>query len=224
MIAKHGEGFSLQDYLKAIAKLEATVGSATVTSLASALTVKKPSVSQMLRRLNSEGLVSWEPRKNIKLTKRGRYVSNNIIRNHRILESFFTEFLKLDLLKAHIEAEKLEHVVSQEVIEKMFVFCGGPKCDPHGQRIPPSGSSDLSHLKSSVSYISLLNLELGAEARVMEFVETNEDNLKAIIDHDIKLADKLKRLSQNEFLINGKKTKLSSASIASVLVQQNAKR
>ena len=209
---------SVQDYLKGIAKLEGAEGAATVTSLAQTMGVTKPSVTQMLRRLSSEALIVWEPRKNIRLTKSGRIYSNNIIRTHRILEVFFSQILQLDLLQAHTEAEKMEHAISREVVEKMFVLCGKPGVDPHGQVIPNLGSFDLAHLRVPENHWALSDLAIGVPGRVTKFIETSSENLREVLKYKIKLQDKILRLGRSKFSLNGKKLSLSPRCMESVIV------
>ena len=131
-----------EDYLKTILHLreEAPVGSAsaaiTTQAIASRLDVAAPSATAMIKKLATLGLVSHTPYHGVELTGEGEKIALEVTRHHRLSESFLTEILGLDWDKAHIEAEKWEHVLSEEVEARMAAMLGHPTHDPHGSPIP----------------------------------------------------------------------------------------
>ena len=131
-----------EDYLKTILHLreEAPVGATseaiTTQAIASRLAVAAPSATAMIKKLATLGLVSHTPYHGVELTSEGEKVALEVTRHHRLSESFLTEILGLDWDKAHIEAEKWEHVLSEEVEARMAAMLGHPTHDPHGSPIP----------------------------------------------------------------------------------------
>ena len=131
-----------EDYLKTILHLreEAPAGSAstaiTTQAIASRLDVAAPSATAMIKKLATLGLVSHTPYHGVELTEEGEKVALEVTRHHRLSESFLTEILGLDWDKAHQEAEKWEHVLSEEVEARMAAMLGHPTHDPHGSPIP----------------------------------------------------------------------------------------
>ncbi len=131
-----------EDYLKTILHLreEAPAGAAseaiTTQAIASRLDVAAPSATAMIKKLATLGLVRHTPYRGVELTDEGEKVALEVTRHHRLSESFLTEILGLEWDKAHIEAEKWEHVLSEEVEARMAAMLGHPTHDPHGSPIP----------------------------------------------------------------------------------------
>ncbi len=126
---------AVQDYLKAIFKLQKDSPVST-TELAKELNVSGASVTGMLKRLASMGLVEYNSYHGAKLTPSGEKVALETIRFHRLLELYLKEQLHYPLDKVHEEACKLEHFISEEFIERINEILGDPKFDPHGHPIP----------------------------------------------------------------------------------------
>ncbi|MCS3901945.1 metal-dependent transcriptional regulator [Methanococcus voltae] len=108
------------------------------TELANILGVKPAAVTGMAKKLSSEGYIIYEPYVGIKLDEKGELIARNILRKHRILEHFLTDYLDIELEKASEEACKLEHAMSDETIEKLYEFIEKPKKCPHGEKIEES--------------------------------------------------------------------------------------
>ncbi len=131
-----------EDYLKTILHLreEAPLGAAneaiTTQAIASRLDVAAPSATAMIKKLATLDLVRHTPYRGVELTEQGEKVALEVTRHHRLSESFLTEILGLDWDKAHIEAEKWEHILSEEVEARMAAMLGNPTHDPHGSPIP----------------------------------------------------------------------------------------
>ena len=127
---------AVEDYAKAIYRLEERAGSASTNDLAALLDVKPGSVSGMLRKLSSLGLVEHEPYRGVRLTEEGRRVALEVIRHHRLLELFLVQDLGMTEDEVHAEAEVLEHALSEELEELIARKLGDPTVDPHGDPIP----------------------------------------------------------------------------------------
>jgi DtxR family transcriptional regulator, Mn-dependent transcriptional regulator len=127
---------SVEDYLKVIYHLSSQGGFAATSDIAAQLDVSAPSVSGMVKRLSETGLIEHVPYRGVQLTGQGRRAALKMIRRHRILEVYLIEQLGYDWDGVHDEAERLEHAVSDKLIERMSGALGHPRYDPHGAPIP----------------------------------------------------------------------------------------
>ncbi|MDA0180729.1 metal-dependent transcriptional regulator [Solirubrobacter phytolaccae] len=127
---------AVQDYAKAIYALEERCGTVTTTALAERLGVTPASASAMVRRLVEQDLVTHEPYKGVRLTECGRRLALEMIRHHRLLETYLAVSLGMPWDRVHAEAEVLEHVISEELEARIAAKLGHPTHDPHGDPIP----------------------------------------------------------------------------------------
>ncbi|HEY4348418.1 MAG TPA: metal-dependent transcriptional regulator [Gaiellaceae bacterium] len=127
---------AIQDYLKGIYKLQVAGGRATVTALARDQGVSAASASAMLKKLAALDLLEHEPYRGARLTAAGEKVALEVIRHHRLLELYLARTLGLHLDDVHAEADRLEHVISEELEERIDQALGFPTHDPHGDPIP----------------------------------------------------------------------------------------
>src|SRR5213592_1097565 len=127
---------SVEDYLKVIYHLSSQGGFAATSDIAALLEVAPPSVSGMVKRLSETGLIEHVPYRGVQLTAQGRRAALRMIRRHRVLEVYLSQQLGYDWDGVHTEAERLEHAVSDELIERMAKALGDPQYDPHGAPIP----------------------------------------------------------------------------------------
>ncbi|HKR55229.1 MAG TPA: metal-dependent transcriptional regulator [Gemmatimonadales bacterium] len=148
---------SVEDYLKVIYHLSSQGGFATTSDIAAMLLVAPPSVSGMIRRLSDSGLIEHVPYRGVQLTNQGRRAALRMIRRHRVLELYLTERLQYDWDGVHDEAERLEHAVSDELIDRMAMALGNPRYDPHGAPIPTAAGE----IEETV-LVPLAEVELGA--------------------------------------------------------------
>ena len=125
-----------EDYLRGLYILEEEKGQIKSIDLAHYLNVSKPSVSEMVRELNKEGLVSYKKYSKLKFTQKGRRIAQKLTSKHRLIEIFLKNMLKINSKNIHQEAHRLEHAFSDESIFKMRKLLGNPKKDPHGKPIP----------------------------------------------------------------------------------------
>lgn len=130
---------SLEGYLEAIYILEHT-GGAIAARVADRLGVRAPSVSGALRRLEAQGLLVAAGERALRLTPQGRRLAEQVMRRHRVIERWLVEDLGFDWSRAHSEAQRMEHSVSAEVIDRLYEVLGRPAACPHGNPIPgPQG-------------------------------------------------------------------------------------
>src|SRR3982074_1305144 len=130
---------SQEDYLKALYQLRADQRPVPTRDLAQRLGISSPSVSEMVTRLTAQGLVEHDRYRGQQLTREGRKVAPGLIRHHRLLEMFLVQVLGYSLDEVHEEAERLEHVISERMEQRIFELLGRPELDPHGHAIPTLG-------------------------------------------------------------------------------------
>ena len=121
-----------------------------------------------------KGWLKYRPRKGVMLTSAGRKVGMNMLRRHRLLETFLVETLGLDWGEIHDEAEELEHAISEKVLEKLDEFLGRPSHDPHGDPIPTKRGT---MPKASIVVCSIVWREIAYELSLFKTKEENFCNL-----------------------------------------------
>jgi DtxR family transcriptional regulator, Mn-dependent transcriptional regulator len=126
---------SIQDYLKEIYKLQ-TGGRAGTSAIAERLGVSPASATAMVKKLAALDLVEHEPYQGVHLTPAGERIALEVIRHHRLLEQYLAETLGLSIDAVHAEADRLEHVLSEELEARIDESLGFPTHDPHGDPIP----------------------------------------------------------------------------------------
>src|SRR5918911_390147 len=135
----HAPSAAEQDYLKQIYHLQEETGRATTQQLATRLGVKPSSVTAMLKHLATDPAgpyVRYTPYRGVELTDKGRAVALEMLRHHRLIELLLAKLLDMPWDRGHTEAERLEHVLSEELEERIAAKLGQPTHDPHGDPIP----------------------------------------------------------------------------------------
>jgi DtxR family Mn-dependent transcriptional regulator len=184
---------SIQDYLKTIYELTENGGSATTNALAQKLKISAPSVTGMIQKMASAkpALVEYQKHQGVALTKDGRRAALEVIRHHRLLEAWLVQTLGYAWDEVHEEAERLEHVISEDFERRIAAAMGHPLRDPHGDLIPttdltmpPEKSTPLSSMRAGQKGIVLrvkssdaellrhlegLGLVPGAEIEIKEY-------------------------------------------------------
>ena len=127
---------SIQDYLKSVYKLQAAHGRVTIGALAKDQSVSPASASAMVKKLAALELLQHEPYRGARLTPAGEHVALEVIRHHRLLELYLAETLGVHVDDVHDEADRLEHVISEELEARIDRALGYPTHDPHGDPIP----------------------------------------------------------------------------------------
>jgi DtxR family transcriptional regulator, Mn-dependent transcriptional regulator len=132
---------AVEDYLKAIYQLSEAGGPVSTSAIAERLGIAPGSVTGMLKRLSEAGLVEHTRYYGARLTDDGAENAVRTIRRHRVLELFLVDVLGYTWDRVHDEAERLEHAVSDDLIDRMAAVLGGPTADPHGAPIPAAGKT-----------------------------------------------------------------------------------
>ena len=130
---------AVEDYLKALYHLSREGEAVSTSALAERLGIAAGSVTGMLKRLAEQGLVEHTPYYGARLTQTGQDNAVRMIRRHRVLELFLVDVLGYTWDRVHDEAERLEHAVSEELIDRMAKVLGEPASYPHGAPIPTAG-------------------------------------------------------------------------------------
>ncbi|MDD2763869.1 MAG: metal-dependent transcriptional regulator [Opitutaceae bacterium] len=165
---------TVEDYLKHILLLsESTLELVSMGDLAGALAVVPGTVTTMVKTLADEGLVEHQPRQGVRLTAEGRRVALNVLRKHRLVETFLVNVLKMDWASVHTEAERLEHAISDAVLDRLDALLGHPATDPHGDPIP----SARGRLNTQV-YATLATCATAAPLRVVRVTDQSGEFLR----------------------------------------------
>ncbi|MCC7493457.1 MAG: metal-dependent transcriptional regulator [Fimbriimonadaceae bacterium] len=127
---------SMEDYLKAVYKLQTATERVPTSAVASALEVSNASATNMLQRLAELHLLTYERYRGVELTAAGRRAALEIIRHHRLIELYLQQALGYRLDEVDAEAERLEHAISQDFAARIEQLLGHPTHDPHGHPIP----------------------------------------------------------------------------------------
>ena len=130
---------STEEYLKTICKLRGGSDPVAVSTLADHLNISPVSTHEMVKKLAEQGLVIYQPYKGVMLTSAGVVAANRVLRRHRLWERFLHDTLGLPWAQVHEEANRLEHMTSSDVAEKLAEFLDNPDSCPHGHPIGESG-------------------------------------------------------------------------------------
>jgi DtxR family transcriptional regulator, Mn-dependent transcriptional regulator len=171
----------LEEYLETIHDL-AEAGTPVIQArIAERLGRTAPSVSEMLDRLQADGYVERSGRR-LELTGKGRTVAEGVVRKHRLAERLLVDVIGLEWHKAHVEAGRWEHVISDEVEARLVELLGNPSTCPHGNPIPGTTASDpaaaVQSCLSDVEVGDVVRLE-----RITEEVEIDSESLEYLYDH-----------------------------------------
>lgn len=165
---------TVENYLKHLLLLaEGSDGLVSMGALAAALAVVPGTVTTMIKALADEGLVEHRPRHGVRLTPEGRRLALNVLRKHRLVETFLVNVLKMDWAKVHAEAEQLEHAISDDVLDRLDALLGHPVADPHGDPIP----SRQGKLDSQV-YATLATCVIEKAMRIVRVTEQSTEFLQ----------------------------------------------
>jgi DtxR family Mn-dependent transcriptional regulator len=174
--SRHPLSESQEDYLKQIFLLGEGRGKVTTQEIASRLGVRPASVTEMVGRLSQLDLVEHAPYRGVRLTAAGRRVALEMLRHHRLLETFLVEVLGYRWDQVHEEAERLEHVISERFEARIAEAMGHPTRDPHGDPIP---SQDL-NLPSGETSVPLRELASGMCATLVRVGAQDSDSLNLL--------------------------------------------
>jgi|688.fasta_scaffold56207_3 DtxR family Mn-dependent transcriptional regulator len=204
---------SEENYLKAIQKLSETdIPKISTNDIANMMNIAPPSVSDMLKKLASKKLISYEKYYGVKLTKSGETIALSLVRKHRLWEVFLTQKLNFAWDEVHDIAEQLEHIKSDDLINRLEKYLGNPKYDPHGDPIPDAKGQiqtrkqiQLNELKKNekavivgvkdtgavfLQFLDSIKLSLGTKVQLKNIVEFDQsiviklgDNRELMLSH-----------------------------------------
>jgi DtxR family transcriptional regulator, Mn-dependent transcriptional regulator len=201
--------YTEENYLKAIYRLsEGGIKAVLTNEIAESMSTKAASVTDMIKKLSSKNLLSYEKYYGAKITKNGKSEALSVIRKHRLWETFLVEKLQFTWDEVHDVAEQLEHIQSPLLIEKLDEFLGYPTADPHGHPIPDKDgkvpSMKLVPLSESVinkkvvvrsvkdgspsflQYLSKIGIYIGAKIAILDKIEF-DSSLEVLIDNKTRI-------------------------------------
>ena len=211
---------SEEDYLKCLYHLQQGKKSVSTNEIANYLSMKPSSVSDMLKKLAEKKCVDYLKYKGSLLTKKGELIALSIIRKHRLWETFLVNKLGFSWSKVHNIAEQLEHVNSEELIDKLDYFLGYPQIDPHGDPIPQKNGT-IAKLNQKL----LSELKHGEEGVITGIKKGTPSLLNFLDQKNIKLGDQVQLISILEFdqsaevIIHKKTINLSEKICSNLLIE-----
>ncbi|MEI6312537.1 MAG: metal-dependent transcriptional regulator [Bacteroidota bacterium] len=217
----HSLSIAEENYLKAIQKLsDAQIHKISTNDIANMMNIAAPSVSDMLKKLAQKKMISYEKYYGVKLTKQGEQIAFSLIRKHRLWEVFLTQKLNFAWDEVHDIAEQLEHIKSDDLINRLEKFLGSPKYDPHGDPIPDAKGQiqvrkqiQLNELKKNekavivgvkdtgavfLQFLDSIQLSLGTKVQMKNVIEFDQSIIIKLSDNRELMLSHL--VSQNIFV------------------------
>ena len=187
--------FAEENYLKAILNISFNTNKKVSTNeISNVLKTSPASVTDMLKKLLEKKMVKYEKYKGVKLSNSGKQYAINILRKHRLWETFLVEHLGFNWSEVHEIAEELEHIKSTNLIDKLDAFLGYPKFDPHGEPIP-NKEGVIPNVKST----SLDQMEIGFAGHVLGVTIDDKLFLDYLTKLNIKIGTKIKIIQKIDF-------------------------
>ena len=184
-----------ENYLKAILTISLnTSDKVSTNSIADEIGATAASVSDMLKKLQDKNLVKYKKYKGTKLSKRGIKRAVEILRKHRLWETFLVNKLAFNWGEVHDIAEQLEHIKSDELVDRLDSFLGFPKFDPHGEPIPTKGGEI-----PTTNTIPLNELQAGTKGKVMGVTLDEKSFLDYLTKLNISIGTKIELLEKISF-------------------------
>ena len=203
---------SKENYLKSIYSLNLTnEENVTTSQVAQKLEITNAATSEMARKLSEQGYLTYEKYKGVELTDKGKKVALQIIRRHRLWESFLMKVLGMSWSEVHDEAERLEHNTSEALINKIDEHLDFPEFDPHGHPIPNKNGE----IPRVPKLVSLVNAEVGKKYKIFRVADDNKElivyltKLDLILYKEIKIVEKLSFDNSIIVQVNGSNHSLS---------------
>lgn len=170
---------TVENYLKTIFLAQASRSTpdelVPMGQIASALGVVPGTATTMVKALSESGLVHYEPYMGVRLTPAGEKLAGLVLRRHRLIELFLVRILGMDWTEVHDEAERLEHAVSERLIERIDAMLGRPAVDPHGDPIPSAEG----HV-APTDDIDLASVPINTRVRVTRVIDQGPEFLRFI--------------------------------------------
>ncbi|MEM1408001.1 MAG: metal-dependent transcriptional regulator [Bacteroidota bacterium] len=208
--------FAEENYLKAIYHLAEQSGqSVSTNAIADELNTKAASVTDMIKRLSSKGVLSYQKYRGVYVSEAGKIAALQVIRKHRLWETFLVAKLKFNWDEVHEVAEQLEHIKSPLLIKRLDEFLGHPKFDPHGDPIPDENGEYKEKPKTP-----LFELQIEQSGIVVTVQDDSPaflqylDKIGIYIGAKIKVVDKVEFDGSMEIQIDGRKTNFISKQVS----------
>lgn len=161
-----------ENYLKALYYLHQKDENISLTDLGRLMEVSKPTVNDMVKKLEKSGWIIYEKYKPLRLTEEGKKASALVIRKHRLSEMFLHKIFGFGWEEVHDIAEEIEHIQSDKFFERMDELLGFPTIDPHGSPIPDKDGKQIEH-----HYIPLSEIPAGSKAILRTLKDSSSDFL-----------------------------------------------
>lgn len=180
---------SIDDYLEAIYFLATPIGEygpvvkeapVPAARVAEMLSVTPPTASEMLKRLEADGLIERGPRKGPLLTRKGRAEAERVVRHHRVIERFLTDFMGYTPAESHVHADAMGDAFSDEMVERLAVQLGNPERCPHGWPVDPSHEQEENRALRPLSALAE-----GERATIVRLAEHDGDLLHWFYEQDL---------------------------------------
>jgi len=186
---------TVEDYLKCIWQLEQDSGRERVGTgqISQALGVVPGTATAMIKTLSDRDLVAYEPYAGVKLTHEGRQLALHVLRRHRLIELFLVQIMGMEWSQVHSEAERLEHVVSEALVERIDEMLEHPVVDPHGDPIP-SAAGQLEESEAA----NLLTAPLQKPLEVVRVSDQRPEFLRLLDKHGVQPGRRLQVLGRSE--------------------------
>lgn len=186
---------TVEDYLKCILLEQQARPDALVTtgSIAEALGVAPGTATAMVKTLADSDLLIYEPYCGVRLSRAGRQLATHVLRRHRVVELFLVEVMGMDWSEVHVEAERLEHAISDRVLERMDEMLGHPSVDPHGDPIP-----DALGMMEEVELSNLVCCPVGRLMEVARVQDQSPEFLQLVQRRGLKPTSRLSVRSRSE--------------------------
>lgn len=213
-----------ENYLKAIYKLaEDEVTPVATNAIAKLMSTSAASVTDMIKKLSKKKLINYRKHKGVTLTKVGTKLATNLIRKHRLWEVFLTNKLNFAWDEVHHIAEELEHIKSDQLINRLDDYLGNPKFDPHGDPIPDANGKFTSRKQIPLSDLDQKKkaIVVGVKTHTNAFLQ-HLDKLKLSLGSKVIVVDKQDFDNSLKVKIDKQKEVMISYKVASnIFVQKN---
>jgi len=176
---------TVENYLKTVLQIcvESDSEWASTGQIATAMNVSPGTVTSMLKTLSDSSLANYKPYSGVKLTKQGRMLAVRMLRRHRLLELFLVRTLELTWDQVHDEAERMEHAVSDDLIDRIDEYLGKPQVDPHGDPIPSADGT----LTGEDYGLPLSDTDNGDTVRIIRVRNQQPEFLRYLADNGMSL-------------------------------------
>jgi DtxR family Mn-dependent transcriptional regulator len=187
--------FTEENYLKVIHRLsEATSEDISTNAVAELMQTKAASVTDMLRKLADKGWVNYQKYQGVRLSATGEKIALSIVRKHRLWEVFLVDKMGFNWDEVHEIAEQLEHIESDDLVNKLDAYLGFPKTDPHGDPIPNKEG-----ILPELAYLHLSDIKAGKNCKLMGVAQDSAVFLQLLTKLNLNLGAALAIIEVNEF-------------------------